>query len=457
MEKILIIKLGAKGDVVRTLPILIALKEKYPLSKITWITKKSSEEILKTSPHINKILTIPIGTNEEFDILYNFDIEEEATELAKRINAKNKFGFYNDSGFVSCFNIGAEYYLNTLFDDFTKKNNKKTYQEMMFEIAELPYKKQFHQILLNEKDKEYGKNYLKDRNIDNKKLIGIHIGSSPRWPSKSWHEDKIEEFIKKSKEKGFEIILFGGPDETKRLDDFSKRLENKIKIYRNNPCNSDLEFMSLVDMCKYMVCADSFAIHIAIALKKPTIGLFFCTSPNEIESYELLKKIVSKNLYDFFPEKMDQYDENLVKSISAQDVLKEIESFESNKINVVNAIIKNNNTFLVIKRKEGLHKGLWAFPGGAIEEGEIMEKALKRELKEETGLELKEIIKKISEYIYEKDNLTTKGACFLATTNNFNAVPGEEVEEVKWVSFEEFEKLDCIPGIEEELLLTFQE
>ena len=73
-----------------------------------------------------------------------------------------------------------------------------------------------------------------------------------------------------------------------------------------------------------MVCSDSLALHVSLALKKPTIGLFFCTSPNEVEDYGVLRKIVSPMLYEFFPEKMDQYSEELVKSISADEVLNAI-------------------------------------------------------------------------------------------------------------------------------------
>jgi hypothetical protein len=37
-EKILIIKLGAVGDVIRTTPLLYKLKEEYPRAKIFWLT-----------------------------------------------------------------------------------------------------------------------------------------------------------------------------------------------------------------------------------------------------------------------------------------------------------------------------------------------------------------------------------------------------------------------------------
>ena len=66
------------------------------------------------------------------------------------------------------------------------------------------------------------------------------------------------------------------------------------------------------------------ALHVALALKKPTVGLFFCTSPNEVEGYGLLIKLVSPLLNDYFPEKSDQYSEELVNSISVEEVLESL-------------------------------------------------------------------------------------------------------------------------------------
>lgn len=325
--KVLIIKLGAKGDVIRTLPILLAIKEKYPESEIYWIVHEKNSELIKDSPYINKLYFPENPPEDEFDILYNFDIETEATSLASGIKADQKFGFYEEGGYAASFNLGAEYYLNTSFDDSLKKANKKKYQEMIFEAAELPYKQQHHKIYLNEKDKRYAGRFIKKRGINQENLIGIHIGSSPRWPSKAWSEIKIKEFIRELDKTGYEILLFAGPDEIEKHKKISEEFKKEnLNVHVSNPENTDKEFASLVDKCKVMVCSDSFALHVSLALKKPTIALFFCTPPEEIEDYGILKKIISPRLYDFFPEKMDQFSEELINSISVEQVLKALES-----------------------------------------------------------------------------------------------------------------------------------
>jgi len=321
-KNILIIKLGAKGDVVRTLCILPALKEKYPRSSITWITKENIKDLFIGIKEVDFTKNIDEKIEGEFDVLYNFDTDDDACEASSKVIAKEKYGFYKKDGYVVAYNLEAEYYLNTMFDDKLKKENRKTYQEMMFDLACLEWKEQRSEIFLNEKEKDFGRDFVIKNNLVGKKIIGIHMGAGPRWPSKPWHPDRLKEFIIKTERKGKEIILFGGPNELKSHKEIVEDLEKiDVRIHRNDPNNTNREFFSLIDQCDLMICSDSYALHVALSLRKKTIGLFFCTSPWEVEGYGLLKKTVADRLEEFFPEKMDEYDEELVKSISADEVM----------------------------------------------------------------------------------------------------------------------------------------
>ena len=330
--KICIIKLGAEGDVLRTIPIAKALKNKYKDSKITWITKPGIAELLENIQEIDEIATLPYKSKDSFDKLYNFDLDKEAVELAKNINSKEKYGFTDADGYPSTFNLNAEYYLNTTYDDELKKSNKKTYQEMMLEVAELPYNKEKYHIILKDDEKQYAQEFISKHKLHGKKIIGIHMGASSRWPSKVWHSDRIKKFIKSAKNEGFEILLFGGPNEAEYHKELVLNLEKDgLNIHKNDPKNTKKQFASLVEICDVLVCSDSFALHVSIGLGKKTIGLFFCTSPKEIEDYGLLKKIISKMLDNFFPEHMDKYNEDLVKSITEEQVLSAIKEVLDNK------------------------------------------------------------------------------------------------------------------------------
>jgi mutator protein MutT len=55
----------------------------------------------------------------------------------------------------------------------------------------------------------------------------------------------------------------------------------------------------------------------------------------------------------------------------------------------IGAIINNKVELLLLKRRKEPFVGIWALPGGSIEFGESLEEALERELKEETGIDVK--------------------------------------------------------------------
>ena len=118
-------------------------------------------------------------------------------------------------------------------------------------------------------------------------------------------------------------------------------------------------------------------------------------------------------------------------------------------IRVVAAIIKAINEqgkdiIFATQRGYGDFKGGWEFPGGKIEEGEIPNDALIREIKEELDVEIEvgELIDTI-EYDYPTFHLSMD--CFFA-----NIVSGElvlkEHESAKWLTKEELDDVDWLPA-----------
>jgi ADP-heptose:LPS heptosyltransferase len=58
-DRILVIRLGAVGDVVRTLPAVSALRRAYPGSRLAWLVERSSASVLEGQPWLDEVIVFP--------------------------------------------------------------------------------------------------------------------------------------------------------------------------------------------------------------------------------------------------------------------------------------------------------------------------------------------------------------------------------------------------------------
>src|SRR5262244_4321959 len=56
--RILIVKLGSIGDIVHTLPALAAMRAALPDAEISWVAERSSSEILKDNPLLDRLIEV---------------------------------------------------------------------------------------------------------------------------------------------------------------------------------------------------------------------------------------------------------------------------------------------------------------------------------------------------------------------------------------------------------------
>lgn len=109
------------------------------------------------------------------------------------------------------------------------------------------------------------------------------------------------------------------------------------------------------------------------------------------------------------------------------------------------AIIYNQEGKILTLRAS-YKKFLWDLPGGGVEIPEEHEAGLRREIKEETGLEVKDIkpLEVHSAYNTAEDYYVVV-ICYSCTALQGEVVLSEEHTEYKWVTREEFLTLKAIP------------
>lgn len=120
-------------------------------------------------------------------------------------------------------------------------------------------------------------------------------------------------------------------------------------------------------------------------------------------------------------------------------------------IEVVAAVIKDNDLFLATQRGYGEFKGMWEFPGGKIEPLENKKDALVREIKEELNADIS-VDKYLCtvEYNYPTFHLIMYTyICSLISKTIENVKHNDielEHEDYKWLKLENIDKVEWLPA-----------
>lgn len=278
-QKILIIKLGAAGDVIRTTPLLRRLKQLYPESFITWLTLTPE---LVPSNWVDQILNFELKSiitlqASHFDLLINLDKDLEACSLANQISALHKKGF-GLCDFNRCTPIDSDSeqkFLTGIFDPVNKINTK-SYPQEIFEICGFEFQGEKY-ILSNFAEKNFQWDIPEPR-----PLVGLNTGCGGRWTSRLWPENNWIDLAQKLKNHGKGVLILGGPEEHEKNLRIAKKSE--ATYLGHFPLD---QFINLVDQCDLVVTSVTMATHIAIGLEKKIVLFNNIFNKREFELYGL--------------------------------------------------------------------------------------------------------------------------------------------------------------------------
>jgi len=327
-QRLLLVKLDAMGDVLRTTALLPALADAYPGLAITWITRKESRPLLERNPYIAEVFEygpdalLQLQTRT-FDRVINLDAGKTSAALASMANAKQKDGFVLDTrGYVQATNPAARKWLEMgVFDDL-KRLGARTYQDIMLEIIGCSGAPHRYVLELTEEERARGRVHLERLGLDlSRPVIGLNTGAGQRWQLKQWREEGYLELVELlAKRHAVQFVLLGGPEERERHQRLMS--QSRVPLIDSGCDNSVRHFSAIVAACNLVVAGDTLAMHLALALKRRAVILFGPTSSAEIEMYGLGEKVVPqmdclvcyKPTCDFVPNCMDLISTNMVEA-----------------------------------------------------------------------------------------------------------------------------------------------
>ncbi|HCN06035.1 MAG TPA: glycosyltransferase family 9 protein [Bacteroidetes bacterium] len=276
--RILIIKLGATGDVLRTTPILAPLRERYPGHEIWWITLSPDavpSTVQKRLPWTwETALTV---TQTSFDVVICLDKDVEACALAQQVDARERYGFTLVDGLPAPVNNLAEHkYITGIFDSANKANTKSYPQELM-ELCGFEWSGQEYEYDEQGNLPETWELVLKGQKGP---FVGLNTGCGDRWIAREWPQENWAKLIRLLKKDGVTVVLLGGPAEHER---------NIGLMATTGAFYAGLaplkEFINIVGRCDVVVTTVTMALHAAIARRRQVVLMNNIFNRHEFELY----------------------------------------------------------------------------------------------------------------------------------------------------------------------------
>lgn len=290
-QRILITKLAAMGDVLRTTSMLPAIHRRWPRASITWVTAPASVPLVDRHPLVDRTIafsgSLPLElATERFDVVLNPDAAQDSCALAHAARAGTRVGFaFDRRGAPLPLNPGAEAWLEMGVRDDLKKANRRTYQDMMADVLAVPYEREPPELPITPAEHELGRTLrAAHAPAAGKSVIGLNTGAGGRWRFKRWTDEGFSELITRLGRDGHRVFLLGGPEEVQRN---GRLAEASGGVAVDTGCDNTVgQFAAIVDACDVVLTGDTLAMHVAIARAVPVVVLFGPTSLHEIDVFD---------------------------------------------------------------------------------------------------------------------------------------------------------------------------
>jgi len=310
-EKILIIRLSAIGDVVRTLPALRALRNKYPTAYIAWVVEENAQDILQGHPDLNRLFIFKRKkwTKEIFSIRKFLNTFKEVTAFFREIRNEHfdlvlDFHGILKSGVISFFSgvplragfsrdyskecnyLFNNYHISLETDEINRIERNLKFIHFLGIVYDDYGDDQKPIIPITDKDRHYIDNFFQEKDLNkHTPLIAIHPGTSKKTTYKRWDisyyatvADKLIERLDAN------ILWTWGPGELETSEAVVDRMKHGSTI----ACKTEnlRQLAEIFNRCNIFLGSDSGPMHIASFVKTPVVVIYGPTNPVVNAPYE---------------------------------------------------------------------------------------------------------------------------------------------------------------------------
>ena len=256
---VLVIKLGALGDVILSLPHITRIVASCPLSRVTLLTAPEYSELAAAVPGLEVVAFPRKGfiamlqlmrwlLGRRFRIVFDLQgsLRSRIMTLLTRAERRARVAPAQDNS------THAFERMNALLD--------------LVDVA--PAKEEMPDIFCDRPAPAVSA-WLARHVPANRKLVLMHAGSSKRWHSKRWEEAHFIELAGRLEARGFQVVWVGGADDR----ELNKRLSKGVGLDASDAF-SCTDLVVLGKQASFAICSDSGPMHLLSLSGIPVYAFF---------------------------------------------------------------------------------------------------------------------------------------------------------------------------------------
>lgn len=315
MDRILIIKTAALGDVLRTTSILPGLHAAHGAPAIEWVAARGAVDLVRTHPLLDRVHGVDAGDAAQMAELgarlratrwtrvVSLDDEAPLCALAASLACERLTGATMVDGARGYTDDAAEWFDMGLLSRHGKaradelkvlntRSQPAIYATMLGIAMGRP------RLELPSEDLAFAREYAARHGLDDgRALTGLNTGAGGRWRGKMLPVERTVEactlYARAAPRRPVFLVLGGQAEAERNRAIHAGLVSNGLDAVDAGTDHSLLRFAALVDRCDLLLTSDSLALHMALARGTPNVSFYAPTSAAEIETWGSGEKVVS--------------------------------------------------------------------------------------------------------------------------------------------------------------------
>ena len=343
-QRILLVKPSSLGDVIHTLPVLHALRKRYPHARIDWLIGSAFAPILEGNKDVDGLILfdrrrfsrVGVGPGPTRDFLGligklrsgRYDVVIDLQGLFRSGFLAWASGAPVRIGFQQAREAAAIFYTHKIPPVRGEQHAVDRYLSVGQLLGFTPDPVVFP-VALDDETRFQARALLREHGLpEHERFVAISPGA--RWETKVWPENSFSQLLRllAEQEPSVRCILLGGSEDTPLCDRLAGGAGNGALSLAGR--TSIRQMAAMLERASAVVCHDSAPMHLAVALGRPLVCLTGPTNPARTGPYRRMHDCLRVPLEcsPCYFRKLSQcpYDHRCMRELSVESVLTRVRS-----------------------------------------------------------------------------------------------------------------------------------